>query len=72
MNLPDAPIAHAGFFATHFFTVSDLDKSKELLCPNSWRESDQARQSLLYQAGEYVDPPQFRRWPDSRQARGAA
>jgi hypothetical protein len=27
MNLPDAPIAHEGFFATHFFTVSDLDKS---------------------------------------------
>jgi hypothetical protein len=21
MNLPDAPIAHEGFFATHFFTV---------------------------------------------------
>jgi extradiol dioxygenase family protein len=29
MNLPDAPIAHEGFFATHFFTVSDLEKSKE-------------------------------------------
>ena len=27
MNLPDAPIAHEGFFATHFFTVSDQDKS---------------------------------------------
>ena len=23
MNLPDAPIAHEGFFATHFFTVRD-------------------------------------------------
>jgi hypothetical protein len=22
MNLPDAPIAHEGFFATHFFSVS--------------------------------------------------
>ena len=29
MNLPDAPIAHEGFFANHFFTVSDLDKSKD-------------------------------------------
>ena len=28
MNLPDAPIAHEGCFATHFFTVSDQDKSK--------------------------------------------
>ena len=28
MNLPDAPIAHEGFFATYLFTVSDLDKSK--------------------------------------------
>jgi len=23
MNLPDAPIAQAGFFVTHFFTVKD-------------------------------------------------
>ena len=29
MNLPDVPIAHEGFFATHFFTVSDQDKSKD-------------------------------------------
>ncbi len=29
MNLPDAPIADEGFFATHFFTVSDQDKSKD-------------------------------------------
>jgi len=29
VNLPDAPIAHEGFFATHFFTVSDEDKSKD-------------------------------------------
>jgi len=28
MNLPDAPIAHEGFFATYFFTVSDLDISR--------------------------------------------
>jgi hypothetical protein len=29
MNLSDAPIAPEGFFATHFFTVSDRDKSKD-------------------------------------------
>jgi hypothetical protein len=29
MNLRDAPIAHEGFFATHFFTVSDQDNSKD-------------------------------------------
>src|SRR6202050_4234710 len=29
MNIPHAPIAHEGFFATHFFTVSDQDKSKD-------------------------------------------
>jgi hypothetical protein len=29
MNLPDAPIAHKGFFATHFFTVRDQEKSKD-------------------------------------------
>jgi hypothetical protein len=29
MNLPDAPIAHEGFLATHVFTVSDPEKSKD-------------------------------------------
>ena len=29
MNLPDAPIAHEGFFATHFFTVKDQERSKD-------------------------------------------
>jgi len=29
MNLPDAPIASEGLFATHFFTVSDQEKSKD-------------------------------------------
>jgi lactoylglutathione lyase len=29
MNLPDAPIAHEGFFATYFFTVSDQEKSED-------------------------------------------
>jgi hypothetical protein len=35
MNLPDAPIAYAGYFATHFFTVSDLDRSKALKSPST-------------------------------------
>ncbi len=29
MNLPDAPITHQGLFATHIFTVSDQEKSKD-------------------------------------------
>ena len=29
MNLPDAPIAHEGFFAAHFFTVKDQEKSRD-------------------------------------------
>ena len=29
MNLPNAPIAEEGFFATHFFTVRDLEKAKD-------------------------------------------
>ena len=29
MNLPDVPIAHEGFFAPHFFTVTDQEKSKD-------------------------------------------
>jgi catechol 2,3-dioxygenase-like lactoylglutathione lyase family enzyme len=29
MNLPDAPIAHEGFFVTHFLTVRDQAKSAD-------------------------------------------
>jgi hypothetical protein len=29
MNVPDTPVAHEGFFATHFFTVRDQEKSKD-------------------------------------------
>ena len=29
MNLPDAPIAHEGFFAAQFLTVKDLENSKD-------------------------------------------
>jgi hypothetical protein len=28
MNLPNAPIAHEGFFVTLFFTARDQEKSK--------------------------------------------
>jgi hypothetical protein len=30
MNLLDAPIAHEGFFATHFFTVGDPGQIQRL------------------------------------------
>jgi hypothetical protein len=29
MNLPDAPIAHEGFFVMHFLAVRDQEKSKD-------------------------------------------
>ena len=29
MGLPDKPIAQEGFFATHFFTVRDQEKSRD-------------------------------------------
>jgi catechol 2,3-dioxygenase-like lactoylglutathione lyase family enzyme len=29
MNLPDAPIAHEGFFVTHLFIVKDQEQSKD-------------------------------------------
>jgi catechol 2,3-dioxygenase-like lactoylglutathione lyase family enzyme len=29
MSGPDTPIAHEGFFATHFLTVKDQEKSKD-------------------------------------------
>jgi catechol 2,3-dioxygenase-like lactoylglutathione lyase family enzyme len=45
-------LPHEGFFAAHFFTVKRPGKIEGLLRPNSWREIDQAGQSLLHQAGE--------------------
>ena len=66
MDLPDAPLAREGFFATHFFTVRDSRKIQGLLCPHSWRESDQTGKSVLHQAGQHVDHPEFRGWSDSR------
>jgi hypothetical protein len=29
MNIPDAPIAQEGFYAAHFFTVKDQEKSRD-------------------------------------------
>jgi len=29
MNLPDAPIAHEGFFAAHFLTARDQERSRD-------------------------------------------
>ncbi|MFY9745348.1 MAG: VOC family protein [Acidobacteriaceae bacterium] len=29
MDLPNAPVAHQGFFACHFFTVKDQEKSRD-------------------------------------------
>jgi len=49
MNLPDAPIAHEGFFVTYFFTVRDQENRRaftsEFLAGRwpqaSWRASSQ-------------------------------
>ena len=62
MNLADAPIAHEGFFATHFFHRWPHGKIEGFLCPNSCRESDQARPSLLHQARKNVAHSEFQRW----------
>ena len=45
-------------------------KIEGLLCPNSWRESNQSGESLLHQVGQLLDRPQFWWRPDARQARG--
>jgi hypothetical protein len=43
MNLPDAPIAHEGFFVTHFLTVRDqergicaVDRLRDLVAGTPW------------------------------------
>jgi len=40
MDLPNAPIAHEGFFAAQFFHRERPGQIEKLLCPNSWREGD--------------------------------
>jgi hypothetical protein len=51
MNLPDAPIAHEGFFATHFFTVRDQQKSKDFYVRILGGKVIKGGKSLLHQAG---------------------
>jgi len=50
MNLPDAPIATEGFFATHFFTVRDQEKSKDFYVRILGGRVVKAGKPLLYQA----------------------
>jgi hypothetical protein len=38
MNLPDAPVAHEGFFAAHFTHSEGSGQIEGLLRPNSWRK----------------------------------
>jgi hypothetical protein len=63
MNLPDAPIAHEGFFAANFFAVMNQEKSKDF-GGKAIKPEDPSFIKLGYLAHS-----QFRRWPDSRQAK---
>ena len=45
MNLPDAPIATRRFLRNSLLHRERPGQIEGLLCLNSWRESDQARQS---------------------------
>ena len=56
MNLLDAPIAHESFFATHFFTVSDRDKSKDrILGEKVWRCYMGDPDGCLIEVGQYTE-----------------
>jgi catechol 2,3-dioxygenase-like lactoylglutathione lyase family enzyme len=68
MNLPDAPTAHEGFFAAHFFTVSDQDKSKDFYVRILGGKVIKPDHPCYIKLAKFVDHSQFRRWPDSRQA----
>ena len=70
MNLSDVPIAHEGFFATHFFTVRDLEKSKDFYVRILGGKVIKPDSPCYIKLAKYVDHSQFRRRPDSRQARG--
>ena len=70
MHLPDAPIAHEGFFAAHFFTVRNQEKSRDfyvrilgwkLIKPDNPCYIKLANTWIILNSGG---------WPDSRQARG--
>lgn len=51
MTLPDAPIAHEGFLAVHFFTVSDQENRRTFW--SAFLAKSDPRGTLLYQAGQY-------------------
>ncbi len=61
MNLPDAPIAHEGFFATHFFTVSDQDKRSPVAAIHQTRivNIDCLRTDLSGSHGRTSEPDQY-------------
>ena len=70
MNHPDAPVAHEGFFVTHFFTVRNQEISKDFYVRILGGKVIQAGESLLHQARQLLDRSQFRWRSDARQARG--
>ena len=70
MNLPDAPIAHEGFFATHFLTVKDQEKSKDFYVRILGGKVIKPENPCYIKLAQHLDRSQFRRWPHSRQARG--
>jgi len=55
MNLANAPIAHEAFFATHFFTVRDLDKSTEKLIRENLLNTGNGESAASVEVGR--DPP---------------
>ena len=48
-------IAHEGYYATHFFTVSDLNEAKDFHLRILGGKVIKPRQSLVHQAG-WRDP----------------
>src|SRR6267142_1206420 len=69
MKSPDAPIAKKGFFITHFLTVKDQARSKEIFLGILGGESREAGKSMLHQAGKFLDYSQLGRRAHARQAR---
>ena len=72
MDFPDAPIAHEGFFADHFFTVRDQEKSKDFCVRILGGKVIKADNPCYVKLAKYVAHSQFRRCTDSRQAPGPA
>jgi hypothetical protein len=70
VDLPNAPVAHEGFYAAHFFTVRDQEKSRDFYVRILGGKLIKPENPCYIKLANSWIISQLRRWPDTRQAGG--